>query len=156
SAFVTNDDDTSCHTSAEALLPLGLAPSCAAPTGSCQTNLCDPSRTFLGAAQKAWLKNGLQTSTATFKFIMNGTPITHLAFQPYHRWEAWPAERDEILSFIETNTINNVIWLSTDLHGLIYSNGLSVPLAVPQHPSHIEIVAGAIGMDPIFRELPPS
>lgn len=156
SAFVTTDDDTTCQVSGEALLPLGLAPSCSAPSNSCQINLCDPSRTFLGTAQKNWLKNGIQNSTATFKFIMNGTPITQLVFQPYDRWEAWPAERDEILGFIETNAINNVIWLSTDLHGLIYSSGLNVPGALPAHPNHIEVVAGAIGMDPIFRELPPS
>ncbi len=156
--YVTTDDDTTCHTSGELLLPLGLTPSCAAPTNSCQTALCDPSRTVLGLAQKAWLENALQTSTATFKFIMNGTPITQLLFQPYDRWEAYFKERDDILTFIESTPVKNVVWLSTDLHGIVVSPlGVNVgPAAGPNaHPTP-EIVAGAIGMDPIFRELPPS
>ena len=156
--YVLTDDDTTCHTSGEALLPFGLAPSCSAPTNTCQIALCDPTRTVLGLTQKAWLKNALQTSTATFKFIMNGTPITNLIFDPYDRWEAYPSEREELLTFIESNSIKNVVWLSTDLHGIVMSpNGVNVaPAAGPNpHPTP-EIVAGAIGMDPIFRELPPS
>jgi hypothetical protein len=89
---------------------------------------------------------------------MNGTPITNLIFQPYDRWEGYPAERDELLTFIESTPVKNVVWLSTDLHGIVISpNGVNIaPAAGPNgHPTP-EIVAGAIGMDPIFRELPPS
>src|SRR5262249_51751451 len=115
-------------------------------------------RTVLGLTQKAWLENALLTSTAKFKFIMNGTPITNLIFDPYDRWEAYAAERDDILSYIDTNSIKNVIWLSTDLHGIVISpDGVDLaPAGGPNpHPTP-EVVAGAIGMDPIFRELPPS
>ena len=143
SGFVLNDDDTTCHVSGEALVP----------SSTCNTAMADSSRTILGAAQKAWLENGLMNSTATFKFIMNGPPITQLLFVPYDRWEAWPAERTEILDFIQNNSLKNVIWLSTDLHGIVIS-----PERVDTGMTHFtpEIVAGAIGMDPIFRELPPS
>jgi phosphodiesterase/alkaline phosphatase D-like protein len=143
SGFVTNDDDTTCHTSGEALVP----------SAACNTFMNSPTRTVLGAAQKQWLKDGLMNSTATFKFIMNGTPITQLLFQPYDRWEAYTAERTEILDFILNNSLKNVIWLSTDLHGIVISPD-RVDVA-NTHPVP-EIVAGAIGMDPIFRELPPS
>ena len=143
SGFVLNDDDTTCHTSGEAV----------SPSASCNTAMADSSRTILGAAQKAWLESGLMNSTATFKFIMNGPPITQLLFVPYDRWEAWPAERTEILDFIQNNSLKNVIWLLTDLHGIVIS-----PERVDTGMTHFtpEIVAGAIGMDPIFRELPPS
>lgn len=156
--YVITDTDTTCTTSGELLLPFGLSPSCAAPANACQVALCDPSRTVLGTAQKAWLKSGLLASTAKFKFVMNGTPITNLLFQPSDRWEAYAAERDEILTHIDANSIKNVLWLSTDLHGIVLSpNGVNVaPAAGPNpHPTP-EIVAGAIGMDPIFRELPPT
>jgi len=145
SGFVLTDDDTTCHVSGEAL----------APSTACNTAMADSSRTILGAAQKAWLESGLMNSTATFKFIMNGPPITQLIFVPYDRWEAWPAERNEILDFITNNGINNVIWLSTDLHGIVISPERLEPSTSSTHLTP-EIVAGAIGMDPIFRELPPS
>ena len=111
SGFVLNDDDTTCHTSGEAV----------SPSASCNTAMADSSRTILGAAQKAWLESGLMNSTATFKFIMNGPPITQLIFVPYDRWEAWPTERTEILDFITNNSLKNVVWHSTDLHGIVLS-----------------------------------
>jgi phosphodiesterase/alkaline phosphatase D-like protein len=94
-------------------------------------------------------------STATFKFIMNGPPITQLIFVPYDRWEAWPAERTEILDFITNNGLKNVVWLSTDLHGIVISPQ-RLDTATNSTHNTPEIVAGAIGMDPLFRELPPS
>ena len=91
---------------------------------------------------------------------MNGPPITNLVFQPYDFWIGYPEERDEILSYIldpngdtdQSDRIPNVVWLSTDLHGIVISaERVSVG---PSQPVP-EVVGGAIGMDPIFRELPP-
>ena len=120
------------------------------PDPACQAALADPSRTYIGTAQKQWLKNSLLSSTATFKFILNGPPITQFGMQPYDRWEAWPAERTEILDFIEANNIKNVIWLSTDFHALIASEQ-----SVDADFAHSipEVVVGAIGMDTILREI---
>src|SRR6266850_714022 len=106
SGFVLTDADSTC--------PGGGAGEALLPDASCKAQMDLPSRTILGAAQKQWLKDGLLNSTATFKFIMNGPPITQLLFLPYDRWEAWTAERTEILNFSELNNIKNVIWLSTD------------------------------------------
>jgi alkaline phosphatase D len=144
SDFVLTDDDSTCGgTPGEALIP----------SASCQTAMDDPARTVLGATQKQWLKDGLLNSTATFKFIMNGPPVTQLLFLPYDRWEAWSVERDEILDFIETNNIKNVIWLSTDFHTIIFSpNHLDI---AGTHPVP-ELVAGYIGEDTLFNELPAS
>ena len=145
SAFVLGDADSSCTGGGdgEALLP----------SAACTTAMSDPSRTILGATQKQWLKNGLLNSTATFKFIMNGPPVTQLVFLPYDRWEAWSAERNEILDFIESNAIPNVIWLSTDFHTILFS-----PQRVDVAMSHFvpELVSGSIGENTLFRELPPS
>jgi phosphodiesterase/alkaline phosphatase D-like protein len=147
SGFVTTDgpgnagDSTCGGTAGEALLP---SPACA-------TAMAGASRTYIGAAQKQWLKDGLLNSTATFKFIMNGPPITELLFVPYDRWEAYSAERKEILDFIQNNNIKNVIWLSTDFHAYILS-GTQVD-ATHNIP---EIISGSIAEATIFEELPPS
>jgi phosphodiesterase/alkaline phosphatase D-like protein len=121
------------------------------PAGTCAAEINDPGRTYLGATQKQWLKDGLQNSTATFKFIMNGPLISNLLFLPYDRWEGYAAERQEIIDFIENNDIRNVIFLSTDIHALIVNSAINTGPPVIR-----ELVSGAIGMDPIFRELPAS
>lgn len=147
SGFVTSDgdgdigDSTCGGTAGEALVP----------TASCATAMGGASRTYLGAAQKQWLKNGLQNSKATFKFIMNGPPISQLLFDPYDRWEAWTAERNEILDFIQNNNLKNVIWLSTDLHAYVLSGSrVDATHNIP------EIVSGSIAEQTLFNELPAS
>ncbi len=145
SGFVTTDADSTCTG--------GGAGEATFPSMDCTTAMSDSGRTILGADQKTWLENGLFNSTAAFKFIMNGPPIAQLVFLPYDRWEAWIAERDEILDFIETNDIKNVVWLSTDLHAIVISpDHLNIDGG---HPVP-EVVAGAIGETTLFRELPPS
>ena len=50
--------------------------------------------------------------------------------------------------------LTNVIFLSTDIHAAIYNPTVTNP--GPSAGSIHEIVAGAIGMDSIYRELPAS
>lgn len=65
--------------------------------------------------QRAWLLNGLKTSTAKWKFI-----VSPVIFNPTTKtndaWGAYPTERRMILDFIRTNAIAGVIVLSGDLH----------------------------------------
>jgi len=130
------------------------------PNATCQAEIDDPGRTYLGTAQKAWLKAGLAASTAKWKFVMNGPLITNLLFLPYDRWEGYTAERKEMLEFFRNpdgnvmtdDHIRNVIFLSTDIHAAIYNPTVTNP--GPAGGSIQEIVAGAIGMDSIYRELP--
>ncbi len=131
------------------------------PAGACMSEINDPGRTYLGAAQKAWLKSALAASTAKWKFIMNGPVLMNLTFLPYDRWEGYAAERTELLEFIRNpdgNTmtddhLTNVVVLSTDIHAAIYNPSVTNP--GPAGGAIPEIVAGAIGMDAIYRELPP-
>lgn len=124
------------------------------PNATCAIEVNNPSRAYLGAAQTAWLKNALLTSTATWKFVMNGPLLSALTFLPYDRWEGYGAARTDILEFVNLNAIPNVVFLSTDIHAAIVNDGVANP--GPSGGSIREIVAGAIGMDPIFRELPPT
>jgi alkaline phosphatase D len=82
----------------------------------CLAHLADPARTMLGAEQKQWLKDGLDTSDATWKFIINQVPMAQLFAQPYDRWEGYWAERTELLEFIRDEDIENVVFLTTDIH----------------------------------------
>lgn len=91
---------------------LGLPPT----DPECLEHIFDPSRTMLGAEQKAWLKANLLASDATWKFIINEVPITQLFALPYDRWEGYHAERDELLTFIRDNNVENVVFLTTDIH----------------------------------------
>jgi len=60
-----------------------------------------PGRTFLGQAQKEWLKRGLQGSRATWKVVANQAMIMSLDGPPRNevnkdQWDGYAAERAEI------------------------------------------------------------
>ena len=68
-----------------------------------------------------WLKNGLVSSTARFKIIMNSVPITDVSdvYGPIaqeDRWQGYPADRTEILQHIEDQGVAGVLWVSGDFH----------------------------------------
>jgi alkaline phosphatase D len=92
----------------------GVLPPQADP--GCLSAIFDPTRTMLGAQQKAQFFNALRTSTAKFKFVINQLPIQQFYTLPYDRWEGYGAERNEVLNFIRNNSIANVIFLTTDTH----------------------------------------
>lgn len=71
---------------------------------------------MLGAAQKALFKTALLRSRAKFKFVINEVPIQQFYSQPYDRWEGYGAERNEVLNFIRSHRIENVVFLTTDVH----------------------------------------
>jgi alkaline phosphatase D len=71
--------------------------------------------TMLGACQKQWLLNGLAASTATWKFIVS--PVTfNPGTKPWDAWGAFAAERAELLDFIASHGIRNVVVFSGDIH----------------------------------------
>jgi len=93
-----------------------IAPQLASPvTPACLAALNDPSRTMLGAAQYTAFTQAVQTSTATFKVIVNEVPIQQYYALPYDRWEGYEAERERLLRFLQAN-VRNVVFLTTDSH----------------------------------------
>lgn len=71
--------------------------------------------TMLGACQKQWLLDGLARSTAAWKFIVS--PVTfNPGTKPWDAWGAFPEERAEVLGFIQSRAIANVVVLSGDIH----------------------------------------
>ena len=75
----------------------------------------NPGKTFFGAKQMEWLKNQLLYSKATFKFIVVGSQVLN----PLNKYECmvqYPAERAELLNFINEYKINGVVFISGDRH----------------------------------------
>ena len=72
---------------------------------------------MLGPVQKAWLLRTLKASKATFKVLASPVPWSP-GVKPGSRdtWDGFPAEREEIFSFIGKNQIPGVILLSADRH----------------------------------------
>lgn len=74
---------------------------------------------FISPAQMSWLKDRLARSTAVFKFVVTSVPISNFpaaVVSEADKWEGYPAQREEILNFVEKQEISGVWWLSGDLH----------------------------------------
>ncbi|MCO6450020.1 MAG: alkaline phosphatase D family protein [Caldilineales bacterium] len=122
-------------------LLLGLP---ANPPAGCRAALNDPARTMLGPVQKSLLKQGLRESTARFKFVISELAIQQIFIFPYDRWEGYAAERRELLEFIRDEGIDNVVFLSADLHANFY-NEVSIDFFSAPQALAFEVVTGPIG-----------
>lgn len=76
---------------------------------------------YVSEEQLAWLQVELAASTARFKVVLNSVPITDLdpvfgVAQEEDRWQGFPAQRSELLEFIDSEGIEGVLWLAGDLH----------------------------------------
>lgn len=94
--------------------------------------LLDPTRTILGPTQKAWLKDMLSSSTAKWKVIGNQVHFSEVNYwwagpsvgqtpeevesQFLDSWDGFPAERSELINFIQSNGINDIVILTGDTH----------------------------------------
>lgn len=77
-------------------------------------------RLYVSLEQMQWLKEGLASSTATFKFVVNSVPIaTFAGIAADDRWEGYPDQRQELLDHIWANEVRNVYFLSADFHAAI-------------------------------------
>jgi alkaline phosphatase D len=115
----------------------------------------DPDRTLLGAEQKAWFKDGLASSSATWQLIGNPQMITPVLFPPLpedlagpisdmvgvlprqgagwnkDQWDGYRAARREILEHLVENGIDNTVFLTGDIHS---SWACDVPLDPGGYP----------------------
>lgn len=126
-------------------------PADAAP--GCLEAMQDPARTLLGAEQKAWLKERLRESDATWKVIANSVPVQALLALPYDRWEGYAAERREVLEFIRDEGIANVVFLTTDFHANVFGPVRIDPFDVAAAPVAYEAIAGPIATATLQRDV---
>jgi alkaline phosphatase D len=135
----------------------GLPPS---PPAGCLPAINDPTRTVLGPVQKQAFENALSSSTARFKFVINEYPIQQFWALPYDRWEGYAAERNEILDFIHdpdnnpgtNDSIDNVVFLTTDIHATIVNEVFKDRFAAPATIAQ-EVVTGPIATNTFQQEI---
>jgi alkaline phosphatase D len=75
----------------------------------------DSSAQFLGETQMVWLKNKLQMSDASFKFIAIGTQVLN-DNKFGESYKQYPKERLDLFQFLSSNNIKGVIFLTGDKH----------------------------------------
>ena len=107
-----------------------------------------PTKTMLGATQKAWLKSSLLASTATFKILCSSIPV-RWGKMGIDDWTGFVSEREEIFDFIVKNKVHNVVILSADSHVISVHNhregireyqcGPAAAAARPQVPAGPEV-----------------
>jgi alkaline phosphatase D len=83
-------------------------------------------KTMLGAAQLAWLKQGLAASDARWKVIVSSVPMSiPTGFPPSNGRDGWANydqptgyehELLDILRFMQARGIRNTVWITTDVH----------------------------------------
>jgi phosphodiesterase/alkaline phosphatase D-like protein len=107
-----------------------------AQTGS---NWFDDSRTLLGDQQLQDVMDSLtqaQDDGVTWKFVITGQPIQQLgSLQAGDRYEGYYAERSELLGHIRDNGIQNVVFVTADIHGTLANNLAYDPLNTPNIPT---------------------
>ena len=122
------------------------------PPAGCLDAINDPSRTMLGAVQKEAFKQALLSSDARFKFIVNELPIQQFYALSYDRWEGYAAERAELLDFIRDEDIDNVVFLTTDIHANLI-NEVSIDRFSDPAPIADEFVTGPIATNSFEAEV---
>ncbi len=74
---------------------------------------------YLGEAQREWLRTTLKESPCHFKVVLNSVPMTlmtNLWALAGDRWQGYAEAREDLLSFIDDEGIDNVWFLSGDFH----------------------------------------
>jgi alkaline phosphatase D len=110
----------------------------------------EPSRTLLGAGQKAWFRDALQRSRAAWKVVGNQVMIMSLDVAPgvplnYDQWDGYQAERRELVDFIGAAGISDVTFITGDIHTFFAGDVAADGRARPGSPARAtEFVGGSI------------
>jgi alkaline phosphatase D len=121
---------------------------------ACLETLADPRRTFLGHDQLRRFMRDVRRSRATFKVILNETPIQQFYALPYDRWEGYAAERERVLRFLRRR-VDNVVFLATDTHANMVTDVRLRTLEPggPRATGMLEAVTGPVATKTFAREI---
>jgi len=80
----------------------------------------DPSRTMLGNYQLNWFKNQLLNNTSEWNILVQQVMLAPLEMLGIavneDQWDGYPAERDKLFNFFQTNNIKNIAVITGDIH----------------------------------------
>ncbi|MDX2131231.1 MAG: alkaline phosphatase D family protein [Planctomycetota bacterium] len=120
------------------------------------TSMTATNRTMLGTQQVSDVKAGLlsaQQAGTTWKFVMVPEPIQNLGvLGASDRFEGYAAERNDLLRYIDTNNIENVVFVAADIHGTLVNNlsYQNVPFGPQISTGAFEITTGSVAYDAPF------
>lgn len=105
---------------------------------------------YIGAEQEAWLIDGVTTSTAAFKLVMTGVPITDYSdFLGWaaadDRWQGWPEQRTRVLEALRD--VDGLLWVGGDVHFATVSS-VDIPGSGGPGEHMWEVLAGPGGRSP--------
>ncbi len=132
-----------------------LAPSLKQPVAkACLDRIRDPKRTFLGNRQYQEFTRAVKRSKATFKVIMNETPIQQYYALPYDRWEGFESERKRLITYLRDN-VKNVVFLTTDTHANLVNDVRLQTLEEggPMDSGILEVVTGPVATKTFAKEI---
>lgn len=123
-----------------------------------------PAGTMLGKAQKEWWKATMMGSDATWKLWGNEVPMMRMKIKNLGNalgfdrvldgdaWDGYPGERKELLSFLNTNNIKNVVVLTGDIHAHFAGVLVDDPDAAAnaQVPVATELITAGISSNSLF------
>ena len=92
------------------------------------SDLEGPSKTMLGANQKAWLKGQLLNATELVKVICIAFPWQDVGTD---RWASYTDEFNELNTYITTNGITGVYAIGGDNHSICADNGTNNSAGIP-------------------------
>jgi alkaline phosphatase D len=84
----------------------------------------DQPRPFLGRKQLNWVKRRLSASKATWKVVGSQTmmmpaKVAAGAYYSFDSWHGYPQEREELLAHIKDEGIEDVVFITGDIHTFI-------------------------------------
>lgn len=120
------------------------------------TTRLTPDAQYISPEQLAWLQQALLDSPCHFKVILTSLPISTMPPPSWggsaDRWEGYPAQREKLLGFIDEHALDNVWFLTGDIHiGTI----MRVEKTGPRR-KYLEIATGPAGnINPLSLVLEP-
>ncbi len=109
----------------------------------------DRPRDFLGRQQMKWTKDRLAASPAAWKIIGNEltmmpTKVLGDSFYTFDGWQGYPREREELLKHILDKKIEDVVFVTGDIHTFI-AGDVNTQLGTGKNAA-LEFVGGSISM----------
>ena len=104
-------------------------------------------RAFLGAPQMGFVQNALLSSKAAWKVLANEVMIMPVklpnnVFAQFDSWQGYPVEREQLVGFIESKGIKDVVFATGDIHTFIAGDVRTLGGAGPSVA--VELVGGSI------------
>ena len=123
---------------------------------------------MLGVTQENWWKTTMQSSTATWKFWGNEVMLNRLwadlramAPPPYNAvyvincdaWDGYPTHKADLMGFLKTSAIQNVVAITGDLHAFQCGVVRDVPDPTTGTPVLLDIVTAGISSSSFYSYL---